>query len=44
MMLPAEDAGQIINGAPATSINPSTLRNPECLKLYERFAEELRVN
>jgi len=33
---------KIINGAPVSSINPATLRNPECLDEYERLGRVLR--
>lgn len=33
---------KIINGAPLSSINLSTLRNPECLGEYVRVGEQLR--
>lgn len=33
---------QIINGASITSVNPATLRNPECLALYEEIGVTLR--
>ncbi|KIJ70551.1 hypothetical protein HYDPIDRAFT_172345 [Hydnomerulius pinastri MD-312] len=33
---------KIINGAPITSINPATLRNPECLSEFARVGESLR--
>jgi len=33
---------KIINGAPVSSINPATLRNPDCLEEYERMGRELR--
>lgn len=34
---------KIINGAPISSVNPATLRNPECLKSYELIGKELRA-
>lgn len=33
---------KIINGTPLSSINPATLRNPECLVEYVRVGEQLR--
>ncbi|WVN90148.1 acetoacetate-CoA ligase [Cryptococcus depauperatus CBS 7841] len=33
---------KVLNGAPVSSINPSTLRNPECLKEYETIGKKLR--
>ncbi|TDL29505.1 acetoacyl-CoA synthetase [Rickenella mellea] len=33
---------KIINGAPISSVNPATLRNPECLKEYETLGRILR--
>jgi len=33
---------KVINGAPVESINPATLRNPECLGEYVRLGEEMR--
>jgi len=33
---------QIINGAPVESINPATLKNPECLERYAVIGEQLR--
>lgn len=33
---------KIINGSPASIINPATLRNPECLAEYTRLGEMLR--
>ncbi|KAI0796637.1 acetoacetate-CoA ligase [Abortiporus biennis] len=33
---------KIINGAPVSSVNPATLRNPECLDAYAIIGEELR--
>lgn len=40
----ARDCGdQIVNGAPISSINPATLRNPECLVQYEAIGKELRA-
>ncbi|PCH41206.1 acetoacetyl-CoA synthetase [Wolfiporia cocos MD-104 SS10] len=34
---------KIINGAPVSSINPATLRNPECLAEYETLGKQLRA-
>ncbi|WVQ82047.1 acetoacetate-CoA ligase [Cryptococcus sp. DSM 104549] len=34
---------KVINGAPVSSINPSTLRNPECLDEYARVGAEMRA-
>jgi len=34
---------KIINGAPVSSVNPATLRNPECLLEYEMLGSELRA-
>ncbi|KAG9123355.1 hypothetical protein FRC07_015052 [Ceratobasidium sp. 392] len=34
---------KIINGAPKTSINLSTLRNPECLDEYVEYGQQLRA-
>ena len=34
---------QIINGAPIASVNPATLRNPECLEEYETIGKVLRA-
>ncbi|PIL37183.1 hypothetical protein GSI_00875 [Ganoderma sinense ZZ0214-1] len=34
---------KIVNGAPVSSVNPATLRNPECLAAYERIGEALRA-
>jgi len=34
--------GQIVNGAPVSSVNPATLSNPECLLFYASLGEELR--
>ncbi|KAG6332300.1 hypothetical protein ID866_6784 [Astraeus odoratus] len=34
---------KIINGAPLSSVNPATLRNPECLGEYVRVGEQLRA-
>lgn len=33
---------KIINGAPISSVNPATLRNPECLVEYEALGKVLR--
>ncbi|KAK8854913.1 acetoacetate-CoA ligase [Kwoniella newhampshirensis] len=33
---------KLINGAPVQSINPATLRNPDCLAEYVRLGEHLR--
>jgi len=33
---------KVINGAPVSSINSATLRNPECLAEYVRLGEEMR--
>ncbi|KAF8592338.1 acetoacetate-CoA ligase [Ramaria rubella] len=33
---------KIINGASLNSVNPSTLRNPECLIIYEKLGAQLR--
>ncbi|WVQ74813.1 acetoacetate-CoA ligase [Cryptococcus sp. DSM 104548] len=33
---------KVINGAPLSSINPSTLRNPECLQEYFALGQKLR--
>ncbi|EIW61928.1 acetoacyl-CoA synthetase [Trametes versicolor FP-101664 SS1] len=33
---------KIINGAPLSSVNPATLRNPECLAAYEAIGVRLR--
>jgi len=33
---------KIINGAPISSVNPATLRNPECLVEYEALGQVLR--
>lgn len=35
---------QIIGGAPISSINASTLRNPECLNEYGQIGEALRAD
>ncbi|CDO76278.1 hypothetical protein BN946_scf184470.g36 [Trametes cinnabarina] len=34
---------KIINGAPVSSVNPATLRNPECLAAYEAIGKKLRA-
>ncbi|KAI0722938.1 acetoacetate-CoA ligase [Earliella scabrosa] len=34
---------KIINGAPVSSVNPATLRNPECLAAYEKIGAALRT-
>ncbi|KAI9000978.1 acetoacyl-CoA synthetase [Trametes punicea] len=34
---------KIINGAPLSSVNPATLRNPECLAAYEEIGARLRA-
>lgn len=34
---------QIINGSPVSTINPATLRNPECLSEYVAIGKELRA-
>ncbi|OSD04284.1 acetoacyl-CoA synthetase [Trametes coccinea BRFM310] len=34
---------KIINGAPVSSVNPATLRNPECLAAYEAIGAKLRA-
>ena len=34
---------QIINGAAVASVNPATLRNPECLVAYESIGKVLRA-
>ncbi|KZT12742.1 acetoacyl-CoA synthetase [Laetiporus sulphureus 93-53] len=34
---------KIINGAPLSSVNPATLRNPECLPEYEAVGKALRA-
>lgn len=36
------DTAQVINGASVSSINPATLRNPECLEEYASLGEKLR--
>lgn len=36
------DFVKVINGAPVSSINPATLRNPECLEEYARLGEAMR--
>lgn len=33
---------KVINGAPVSSINPATLRNPECLEEYAVLGEKMR--
>lgn len=33
---------KLINGAPISSINPATLRNPECLEEYVILGEKMR--
>jgi acetoacetyl-CoA synthetase len=33
---------KVINGAPVQSINPATLRNPDCLAEYVKLGEEMR--
>ncbi|KAF9247056.1 hypothetical protein BU15DRAFT_84622 [Melanogaster broomeanus] len=33
---------KIINGTPVSSINPATLRNPQCLDEFASFGEQLR--
>jgi acetoacetyl-CoA synthetase len=33
---------KLINGAPVQSINPATLRNPECLAEYVMLGERMR--
>ncbi|WRT68258.1 acetoacetate-CoA ligase [Kwoniella shivajii] len=33
---------KLINGAPVSSINPATLRNPECLEAYAQLGEGMR--
>jgi acetoacetyl-CoA synthetase len=33
---------KVINGAPVSSINPATLRNPSCLEEYAKLGEALR--
>jgi len=33
---------KIINGASIESINPATLKNPECLESYAKFGDQLR--
>lgn len=35
---------KIINGAPPSSVNPSTLRNPECLAAYAVLRDELLIS
>ncbi|KAI0347561.1 acetoacetate-CoA ligase [Trametopsis cervina] len=35
---------KIINGTPVTSVNPATLRNPECLTAYEEIGVRLRAD
>ncbi|KAI0774307.1 acetoacyl-CoA synthetase [Fomes fomentarius] len=34
---------KIINGAPVSTVNPATLRNPECLAEYEKIGAALRM-
>ncbi|OBZ76479.1 Acetoacetyl-CoA synthetase [Grifola frondosa] len=34
---------KIINGAPVSSVNPATLKNPECLSAYAAIGERLRA-
>ncbi|KAH6914886.1 acetyl-CoA synthetase, partial [Coprinopsis sp. MPI-PUGE-AT-0042] len=34
---------KIINGAPLSIVNPSTLSNPECLQFYHDIGEQLRA-
>ncbi|KAI0335499.1 acetoacyl-CoA synthetase [Cubamyces sp. BRFM 1775] len=34
---------KIINGAPLESVNPATLRNPDCLAAYEEIGKTLRL-
>ncbi|KAG8771042.1 hypothetical protein FRC16_006135, partial [Serendipita sp. 398] len=34
---------KIINGAPISSINLATLRNPECLEEYVEIAQRIQV-
>ncbi|KAI0677532.1 acetoacyl-CoA synthetase [Trametes maxima] len=34
---------KIINGAPLSSVNPATLRNPECLAVYAEIGAKLRA-
>ncbi|CAE7229238.1 unnamed protein product [Rhizoctonia solani] len=34
---------KIINGAPKSTINPATLRNPDCLDEFVKFGEQLRA-
>ncbi|TFK91828.1 acetoacyl-CoA synthetase [Polyporus arcularius HHB13444] len=34
---------KIINGAPVSSVNPATLRNPECLEAYAKIGASLRT-
>ncbi|KAI0352924.1 acetoacyl-CoA synthetase [Trametes cingulata] len=34
---------KIINGAPLSSVNPATLRNSECLAVYEEIGKKLRA-
>lgn len=36
------DYYQIINGAPILSVNPATLRNPECLTAFSDLGQALR--
>lgn len=33
---------KVINGAPISSIYPSTLRNPECLEEYAQMGKKMR--
>jgi len=33
---------KIVNGAPVSSVNPATLRNPECLSAFEEIGKMLR--
>lgn len=34
---------KLINGAPVSSINPATLRNPDCLEEYVNLGEKMRA-
>ncbi|KAG8692015.1 hypothetical protein FRC11_012361 [Ceratobasidium sp. 423] len=34
---------KIINGAPKSTINPATLRNPECLDEFVKYGQQLRA-